>query len=199
MFIDGLYFATRPRVLQTDLSSTRGVGITAAHLRHTHEELSEPFSLITVTFFRSKLCRPSSAPQYLLRARLLPSILTGSNLIPLRKLYSGSHLQEKHTGPPQHKQRVDDVFLGWKEFYTRARAIRNEGSCGDLMKRANEEPIDLFNASDTTLNAIDEKIEKESLTTFPKMMIQRYGQHTRPSVTPFRKPAKPRRSMILLK
>ena len=59
----------------------------------------------------------------------------------------------------------------WEEFYTRARAIRNEGSCGDLMKRTKEEPVDLFNASDTTLNAIDEifeKIEKKEPYNFPK-------------------------------
>jgi hypothetical protein len=120
-------------------------------------------------------------PQYLLRVRLIPSILTGPSLIPLRKLHSGSRLQEKYTGPPQHKQRkqkkqrkqrVDKVFSMWKEFYTRARAIRNEGSCGgDLMKHAKEEPVDLFNASDTTLNAIDEvfeKIEKKEPYNFPK-------------------------------
>ena len=148
-------------------------------------------------------------PQYLLRVRLIPSILTGPSLIPLRKLHSGSRLQEKHTGPPQHrqrkqrKQRVDKVFSMWKEFYTRARTIRNKGPCdGDLMKHAKEEPVDLFNASDITLNAIDEifeKIGKKSLTTFPKMVTQRYTQHARPLVTPFRKPAGPKRSMTLLK
>jgi hypothetical protein len=60
----------------------------------------------------------------------------------------------------------------WKEFYNRARAIRNEGSCGgDLMKRAEEEPVDIFNASNTTLNAIDEmfeKIDKKERYNFPK-------------------------------
>jgi hypothetical protein len=55
---------------------------------------------------------------------------------------------------------VDKVFRRWEEFYTRARAIRNESSCGDLMKRAKEEPVDLFNASDTTLSAMDEIFEK---------------------------------------
>jgi hypothetical protein len=113
-------------------------------------------------------------PQYLLRVRLIPSTLTGPSLTPLRKLHWASRLQErskKHTRPPRQKRRVDKVFSMWKEFYTRARAIRNEGSCGgDLMKRAEEEPVDLFNASDTTLNAIDEifeKIEKEPYN-FPK-------------------------------
>lgn len=114
-------------------------------------------------------------PRFLLRARLIPSILTGSSPIPLRKLHSGSRLQEKYTGPPQHKQRkqrVDKVFSMWKEFYSRARAIRDKGP----MKHAKEEPVDLFNASDTMLNAVDEvfeKIEKKSLTTFPKVVIQR--------------------------
>jgi hypothetical protein len=113
-------------------------------------------------------------PQYLLRVRLIPSTLTGPSLTPLRKLHWASRLQErskKHTRPPRQKRRVDKVFSMWKEFYTRARAIRNEGSCGgDLTKRAEEEPVDLFNASDTTLNAIDEifeKIEKEPYN-FPK-------------------------------
>jgi hypothetical protein len=39
------------------------------------------------------------------------------------------------------------------------------------MKRAKEEPVDLFNASDTTLNSIDEifeKIEKVEPYNFPK-------------------------------
>jgi hypothetical protein len=49
----------------------------------------------------------------------------------------------------------------WKEFYTRTRAIRDKGPCdGDLMKHAKEEPVDLFNASDTMLNAVDEVFEK---------------------------------------
>jgi hypothetical protein len=64
------------------------------------------------------------------------------------------------------------VFLEWKEFYTRARAIRNKGSCrGALKKLAKEEPVDLFNVNHTTLNAIDEtfeKIEKEEPYNFPK-------------------------------
>src|ERR1700739_4939633 len=114
-------------------------------------------------------------PQYLLRVRLIPSILTEPSLIPLQKIPSGSRLQErfrKHSGPPRQKRRVDKLFSMWKEFYTRARAIRNEGSCGgDLMKRAKEEPVDLFNASDTTQNAIDEifeKIEKKEPYNFPK-------------------------------
>jgi hypothetical protein len=114
-------------------------------------------------------------PQYLLRVRLIPSILTGPSLIPLRKLHWASRHQEqfkKHSGPPRQKRRVDKVFRRWEEFYTRARAIRNEGSCGgDLIEPAKEEPVDLFNASDTTLNAIDktfEKIEKKEPYNFPK-------------------------------
>src|SRR5271168_5192679 len=92
-------------------------------------------------------------PQYLLRVRLIPSILTGSSLIPLRKLHSGSRLQEKHCGPPRHEQRVDDVFLAWKEFYTRARSIRNIGPCGgDLEERAKGKPVKFFNDSHTTQN-----------------------------------------------
>jgi hypothetical protein len=110
-------------------------------------------------------------PQYLLRVRLIPSILTGSSLTTLQKLHSESRLREEfreHTSPPQHKHREDKVFSMWEEFYTRARAIRNTGSrSGDLKKRA-EEPVDLFNA---TPNAIDEtfrKIEKEEPYNFPK-------------------------------
>jgi hypothetical protein len=102
-------------------------------------------------------------PQYLLRVRPIPSIL-----IPLRKLHSESRLQEEfreHTGPPQHKHSKDEIFSQWKEFYTRARAIRNKGSRGgDLKKHAKEEPVDIFDVSHTTLNAIGEtfeKIEKE--------------------------------------
>jgi hypothetical protein len=87
-------------------------------------------------------------PQYLLRVRLIPSILTGSSLIPLRKLHWASRLQgqsKKHTRLPRQKRRVDKVFRMWKEFYTRARAIRNEGSYDrDLMKRAEKEPVDLL-------------------------------------------------------
>jgi hypothetical protein len=67
---------------------------------------------------------------------------------------------------------VDNVFLAWKEFYTRARAIRNKGPCGgDLEERAKEEPINFFNDSRTMLNAIDEtfeKIEKVEPYNFPK-------------------------------
>jgi hypothetical protein len=49
----------------------------------------------------------------------------------------------------------------WKEFYTRARAIRNKGPYGrDLDERAKEELVDLFNDSNTTQNAIDETFEK---------------------------------------
>jgi len=110
-------------------------------------------------------------PQYLLRGRRIPSILTRSSLIPLRKLHSRSRLQEKHTGPPRHEQRVDNVFRAWKEFYTRARAIRNKGPCGDVEERAKEEPINFFNDSCTMLNAIDEtfeKIEKVEPYNFPK-------------------------------
>ena len=61
------------------------------------------------------------------------------------------------------------VASQWEEFYTRARAIRNKGS--HLKKRAKEEPVDLFNASHTTLNAIDEtfkKIEKEERYNVPE-------------------------------
>jgi hypothetical protein len=113
-------------------------------------------------------------PQYLLRVRLIPSILTGPSLIPLRKLHWASRLQEQfkeHSDPPRQKRRVNKVFRRWKEFYTRARAIRNESSCGDVMKRAKEEPVDLFNASDTTLSAMDEifeKIGKKEPYNFPK-------------------------------
>jgi hypothetical protein len=61
---------------------------------------------------------------------------------------------------------MDRVSSAWKEFYTRARAIRNKGPCGrDL------EPVDLFNASHATLKAMDEtfeKIEKEEPYNFPK-------------------------------
>jgi hypothetical protein len=120
-------------------------------------------------------------PQYLLRVRFVPPILIAS-LIPLRKLHSGSRLQKlfkEHTGPPQSlelfnpdKQREDKVFLEWKEFYTRARAIHNKGPYGgDLGERAKEEPVDLFNNNHTTLNTIDEtfeKIEKEESYNFPK-------------------------------
>ena len=64
------------------------------------------------------------------------------------------------------------VISQWKEFYTRARAIRDKGLCGkDLEERAKAEPVDLFNASQATLNAIDEtfeKIEEEESYNFPK-------------------------------
>ena len=117
-------------------------------------------------------------PRYLLRIRLIPSIFTGPSLIPLRKLHSGSHLQKIFKKPQPLKlfgsdeQTADEFSLEWEEFYTRARAIHNKGSCGgDLKKRAKEEPADLFNASHTALNAIDEtfkKIEKEEPYNFPK-------------------------------
>jgi hypothetical protein len=115
-------------------------------------------------------------PQYLLRIRLIPSILTESRLIPLRKLHSESRLLKEHTGPPQNpessnldKQRVDKVFPEWKEFYTRAKAIRNKGLCGgDLEERAKEEPVDLFNINHTTIDETFEKIEKEESYKFPK-------------------------------
>ena len=135
-FVDKFFFCNSPT------SSTNS--------RHAHEELSEALQ----TLIR---------PQYLLRVRLIPSILTGPSLIPLRKLHWASRLQEQfkeHSDPPRQKRRVDKVFRRWEEFYTRARAIRNESSCGDLMKRAKEEPVDLFNASDTTLSAMDEIFEK---------------------------------------
>jgi hypothetical protein len=60
----------------------------------------------------------------------------------------------------------------WNEFYTRARAIHNKGPNGrDLKERTQEEPVDLFNDSNTTPNAIDEifeKIGKEEPYNFPK-------------------------------
>jgi hypothetical protein len=60
----------------------------------------------------------------------------------------------------------------WKEFYTRARAIRDKGPYGrDLEEGAKEEPVDLFNDSHATRNAMDEtfkKIEKEESYSFPK-------------------------------
>ena len=65
---------------------------------------------------------------------------------------------------------MDKFSLEWEEFYTRARAIHNKGSCGDLHKRS-KEPVDLFNASYTALNAIDEtfkKMEIEEPYNFPK-------------------------------
>jgi hypothetical protein len=55
----------------------------------------------------------------------------------------------------------------WNDFYTRARAIRNKNSCGRDLK----EPVDLFNDSTTTSDAIDkifEEIEKEEPYNFPK-------------------------------
>jgi hypothetical protein len=114
-------------------------------------------------------------PQYLLRVRLIPSILTKSSLTTLRKLHSESRLQEElgeYTCPPQYKHSKDEVFSQWKEFYTRARAIYYEGSRGgDLKKYAKEEPVDIFDPSHTTLNAIGEtfeKIGKEELYRFPK-------------------------------
>jgi hypothetical protein len=62
--------------------------------------------------------------------------------------------------------REDAVMSNWNEFYTRARAIHNKGPRGrDL------EPVDLFNDSNTTSNAIDEifeEIEKEEPYNFPK-------------------------------
>ena len=107
-------------------------------------------------------------PQYLLRVRLIPSILTRSSLIPLRKLHSESRLQKqlkKKTGRPLQKRRVDKAFSKWSEFYTRARAIRNKGPRGGDLK---EEPVDLFNVSHTTLDETFEKIGKEELYNFPK-------------------------------
>ena len=146
-------------------------------------------------------------PRYLLRIRPIPSILAGCSLIPLRKLHLESHFQQLFTKLPSLKlfhpdgRTADKFSLEWKEFYTRARAIHNKGSCGDL-KKLSKEPVDLFNASHTTLNAIDEtfkKMEKDEPYNFPEIMTQRYTQHARPSATPFRKPVEPRRSMTLLK
>jgi hypothetical protein len=80
---------------------------------------------------------------------------------------------------------VDKVFSMWKEFYTRARAIRDKGPRdGDLMKHAKEEPVDLFNASDTMLNAVDEvfeKIEKKGLTTFAALAREEASSFIHPS------------------
>lgn len=105
--------------------------------------LSKPFNLIKATFFSFKAVQ-TLRRQYLLRVRLIPSILTGSSLVPLRKLHSESRLQ-KLFKKAQPFERADMVFLEWKEFYTRARAIRNKGSCrGALKKLAKEEPVDLF-------------------------------------------------------
>jgi hypothetical protein len=56
----------------------------------------------------------------------------------------------------------------WKDFYTRARATRNTGPYGRDLK---EEPVDLFNDSNTTLNLINEtfeRIEKKEPYNFPK-------------------------------
>jgi hypothetical protein len=68
---------------------------------------------------------------------------------------------------------VDHVFLAWKEFYTRARSIRNKGPCGgDLEKGAKRRSVKFFNDSHTTQNAIDEtfeKIEKVEPYNFPKV------------------------------
>jgi hypothetical protein len=115
-------------------------------------------------------------PRYLLRIRPIPSILAGCSLIPLRKLHLESHFQQLFTKLPSLKlfhpdgQTADKFSLEWKEFYTRARAIHSKGSCGDL-KKLSEEPVDLFNASHTTLNAIDEtfkKMEKDEPYNFPR-------------------------------
>ena len=74
---------------------------------------------------------------------------------------------------PSQEYAFNDPFMSnWKEFYTRARAIRDKGPYGrDLEERAKEEPFDLFNDSHATRNAIDEtfkKIEKEDPYSFPK-------------------------------
>jgi hypothetical protein len=81
------------------------------------------------------------------------------------------HIKERQ-GPHSERSkaplpsREDAVMSKWNEFYTRARAIHNTGPRGrDL------EPVDLFNDSNTTQNAIDEifgKIEKEEPYNFPK-------------------------------
>jgi hypothetical protein len=117
-------------------------------------------------------------PLHPLRIRLIPSTLTGSGLIHLRKLHSESRLQSSFKKPQLQKllsldkQRKRQVTLRWKEFFTRARAIRNEGSRDrDLKKRVEKEPVDIFDTSRTTLNALDEtfeKIEKEESYNFPR-------------------------------
>jgi hypothetical protein len=71
--------------------------------------------------------------------------------------------------PSQEKTSRNDnlVTSKWNDFYTRARAIRNKNSCGRDLK----EPVDLFNDSTTTSDAIDkifEEIEKEEPYNFPK-------------------------------
>jgi hypothetical protein len=113
-------------------------------------------------------------PRYLLRIRLVPSILTRSGLILLRKLHLESHLRKLFKKPQLLKlfdsdeQTANKFSLEWEEFYTRARAIHNKGSCGgDLKKRAKEEPVDLFNAGHTAIDETFKKIGKEEPYNFP--------------------------------
>src|SRR5271154_5518893 len=75
-FVDNFF------VLQLAIFHRPEVSVTAAHSRHTHEELSEPFSLIKVTF-HSKLCRPSSVPNTSYASALSPP----SSLDPASSLF----------------------------------------------------------------------------------------------------------------
>src|ERR1700733_10289773 len=81
---------------------------------------------IKVTFSHSKLCRRSSAPNISYAPALSPptSLDPASSLL---ESHTPGGLREKHTGPPRCEERVNYVSLAWKEFYTRARAIRNKG------------------------------------------------------------------------
>jgi len=90
----------------------------------------------------------------------------------------------------------------WIQPHPSSKTILGDSPSKFIQEICQKEPVDLFNASHSTLNAIDdtlEKIEKEDLTTFPKMTIQRYAQHARPSVTPFRKLTRLRRTMTPMK
>src|SRR5271170_1335706 len=77
---------------------------------------------------------------------------------------SSAPYQSRQALSSQEDVTRDLVIPGWKDFYTRARAIHNKGP-------GREEPFDLFNKSHTMLNTIDEtfkKIEKEEVYNFPK-------------------------------
>jgi hypothetical protein len=113
------------------------------------------------------------------RLRFVPSIITGSSLIPILVLTNRlaprscrlerwfSNLRNLHSKKrllsPSHLDKQRAFFSKWKEFYTSARAIHNKGLCGG--------DLDLFNNSHTTLNAIDEtfkRIEKRESYNFPE-------------------------------
>jgi hypothetical protein len=112
--------------------------------------------------------RLSSPPHQPRQSRSNSRSPTPSRSRQFRSLSPHSKRPKAFLSSQEKTSRNDNLITSkWNDFYTRARAIRDKSSCGRDLK----EPVDLFNDSTTTSDAIDkifEEIEKEEPYNFPK-------------------------------